>query len=203
MSFDIIKDILTVLSTSASTIVLAIGAAILIYGFKVICSKLGISLNDTAMTEILAIVTQVIKYFDQKFVDTIKKNSENGTLTEYQKNIIKEKATDMIISILNSEQMDFLLKKYNMEDIDDVLDILIESTIKDTRTNNNSETIVINETTDEINNSDSEMVACVTYEPTEEELTSIGLCPGNCNSCTLSDECDICRLDKIDKTISF
>ena len=201
MTLDIIKEILTIVSTSASTVILIIGAAFLIYGFKLLCSKLGISLNTTTMTEIIAIVTQVIKYIDQKFVDTIKKNSSDGTLTEYQKNIIKDKAIDMLTSILNSEQVDFLLKKYNMNDIDDVLDILIESTIKDTRTNNN-ETIVINENIEEpqndISNTDiGNTIASAIYEPTEEELDSLGLCPGDCKSCTLSDECLICRLGKI------
>ena len=203
MSLNTLNEILSVLFTSASTIVLIIGATILIYGFKIMCNKLGISLNDAAMTEILAIVSQVIKYLDQKFVDTIKKNSENGTLTEYQKNIIKEKATDMVLNILNSEQIDLLLKKYNMEDIDDVLDILIESNIKDTRTDDNNETIVINETTDDEVTYNVSNISLATYEPTEDELESIALCPGDCKSCTLSDECLICRLDKIIDSTEF
>ena len=190
MTLDIIKEILSIFSSTASIVVLTVGAAGLIYGFKLICGKFGIVINDTAMVEIIGIVSQVIKYLDQKFVDTIKKNSLDGSLTEYQKEIIKDKSINMIKSILNSEQVNFLLEKYNMSDIDDVLDILIESTIKDTRSDN-TETIIVNDSTDYNNTSDN--ISTITYNPTPEEMESLNACPGNCESCTLSDECLICR----------
>ena len=198
MEMNTIKEILTILSTTASTTIFVIIAAFLVYGFKLLCNKLGITLNDSVMNEIIGIVSTVIKYFDQKFVDTIKKNSVDGTLTEYQKQMIKDKSVEMVKSILNSNQIDFLLQKYKMDDIDEVLDILIESNIKDSRSNNN-ETIVINDNETDINNFDdiNDQIATMTYTPTNEELTSIGLCPGNCETCTLSKECTICRLDKI------
>ena len=144
------------------------------------------------MTDIISIVSQVIKYLDQKFVDTIKKNSSDGTLTEYQKEMVKSKCVNMLKSLLNSNQIDFLLKKYNMEEIDDVLDILIESTINDIRTNsNNNDTIIISDNITKDTKPDED--AATVYNATDEELESIALCPGNCMSCSLSNECSICR----------
>ena len=198
MTLDIFKEILTIFSTTAGTVMIAIVAALLIYGFKVICNRFGINISNDNMTEIIGIVTQVIKYLDQKFVDTIKKNSPTGSLTDHQKQIVKDKSIEMIIAMLDAKQIDFLLKKYKMEDINDVLDILIESTIKDTRMENNSETIIISNTTD-TNNEDSKSeenivnIPVSVYQATDEELTSIALCPSNCDVCPLTKECTICR----------
>ena len=194
MILDTIKEILSIFSTTASTFILITGAALLIYSFKIICNKLGITINDTAMAEIIGIVSQVIKYLDQKFVDVIKKNSPDGTLTDYQKEIIKEKCVNMIKDILSSEQIELLIEKYNMNDIDMVLDILIESNIKDARANKN-ETIVINETEESsIVSNDDNSVSAQTYAPTEEEIESLSLCPGDCYGCSLTEDCCICRL---------
>ena len=198
MTLDTFKEILAIFSTTAGTVVIAIVAALLIYGFKVLCNRFGINISNDNMTEIIGIVTQVIKYLDQKFVDTIKKNSPTGSLTDHQKQIVKDKSIEMIIAMLDAKQIDFLLKKYKMEYIDDVLDILIESTIKDTRLENNSETIIISNTTDN-NNEDSKSEENVAnsqvsvYQVTDEELTSIALCPSNCDMCPLTEECAICR----------
>ena len=194
MTLNIIKEVLLICSDTAVAVLLAVAAALLIYAFKSLCNKLGITINSATMTDIISIISQVVKYLDQKYVDTIKKNSSDGTLTDYQKQIVKDKSITIIKSILNSEQVDFLLKKYNMEEIDGVLDILIESTIKDVRTNN-EETIVINDTDDSVFtlNEVEESVATI-YNPTSDELASLALCPGDCVSCTLSQECPICRL---------
>ena len=190
---DIIKEILSIFSSVAVTAIVSIVAALLIYGFKTLCNRFGININSETMSEIISIISQVIKYLDQKYVDTIKNNSVDGTLTEYQKQIIKEKSVTIIKTILNSDQIDFLLEKYNMEDIDDVLDILIESTIKDVRINN-SETIIINDdNSDLILNESNDAIATV-YNPTAKELASLELCPGDCETCTLSKDCIICRL---------
>lgn len=192
MILDIINEVLSILSTTAVTVVLSVIAALIIYGFKLLCSKLGITINTSTMDEIVGIISQVIKYLDQKFVDTIKKNSPDGKLTEHQKYLIKTKSLEMVKSILSSEQVDFLLKKYNMENIDDVLDILIESNIKDSRSNSaTNDTIIINDNIDQDNDEDSSLNIATHYIPTEEEIASLSVCPGNCNICTLS--CNIRR----------
>lgn len=192
MTLDMFKEIIAVFSSTASTVVIAIIAALAIYGFKVLCNRFGLTISSDNMTEIIAIVTQVIKYLDQKFVDTIKKNSPSGTLTDYQKSIIKDKSIEMVKAILNSKQIEFLLEKYKMEEIDDVLDILIESTIKDTRVSDNTEAIIISDISNEETNI-QEIVAETSYQPTDVEYESILICPGNCAACTLSEECTICR----------
>ena len=200
MTIDIIKEVLTIISSTAITVIASIGAALLIYGVKILCSKFGITISSATMSDILSIVSQVIKYLDQKYVDTIKNNSSNGTLTEYQKQMIKEKSLIMLKSILNSEQVEFLLKKYNMEDIDDVLDILVESSIKDSRTTDNSDVIIMDDENDEDDITDGTISTI--YTPSPEEIESLQMCPGNCHICTLSKECPICRLNKYDITIA-
>ena len=193
LPIDIVKEFLLVCTSISATIIVTVAASFVLSGFKSIFTKFGISVDNDTMNGIINIVSQVIKYLDQKFVDTIKKNSSNGSLTEYQKELIKSKCVSMIKSILNSEQVAFLLKKYNMENVDDVLDILIESNIKDTRTNN-SETIVVNDSNDIEYDIDEDMGEIATiYKPTEKEMASISLCPGDCTLCTLSNECSISR----------
>lgn len=192
---ELAKEILGIIATTSGAVIICIIASFLIYGFNFICSKLGITINNSTMTEILAIVSQVIKYLDQKFVDTIKTNSTDGKLTEYQQELVKTKCLDMIKAILNSEQVDFLLKKYNMDNIDDILDILIESNIKDSRNGNSDETIIINENDNQYISSVNNEGFDVTdfYTPTEEEITSLSICQGNCEKCTLFSDCKIHR----------
>ena len=67
MIIDVIKECLGMLTSTVSIVVLIIGGSILIYGFKLLCGKLGITVNDGTMVEIITIVSQVIKYLDQKF----------------------------------------------------------------------------------------------------------------------------------------
>ena len=173
---------------SVGTIITIIIGAFLVYGVKLLCKKLGLNITESDYDEIINIVKQVIKYLDQKYVSAIKTNSENGTLTEYQQKLIKEKATSIIIKLLTSEQVDFLMEKYKLDDLNDIIDLLIESNIAEARkeTGNNTGIVVDtllddNGVLNEIPNDEIKEIAV----PTEEELASNKICGGDCKVCAL------------------
>lgn len=127
----LLLDVLTNIGASCGTIILILIGSLILYGLKLLCKKMGIAIKDTDYDAILAIVKQVIRYFDQTYVDSIKK--ANGSLTKEQQKDIKEKALNMVKELLTTEQVQYLLKKYELDDIDKIIDVLIESSISEVR----------------------------------------------------------------------
>lgn len=183
----------TVLESCGSLIIVVVGAFV-VYGLRLLCKKIGIDLKDTDYNAIIAIVKQVIKYLDQKYVDTIKKNSPDNTLTEQQQSLIKNQAGELVKKLLSSEQIQLLLSKYNLSEIDDVIDILIESNLAEARNETDNNNVVINEelikTLDE-ESSDEEKVSAGCVQLSEFEMQSLAHCGANCNKCGL--HCEWCR----------
>lgn len=169
-----------VLASMGSIILFIIGALVII-GIKLLCKKIGINIDSESMNNIIFNIQQVINYLNQKYVDQIKDTSPNGKLTEYQQKLIKEKAYEMLETILTTEQIEYLLKKYNLTDIRDVLDLLIESNIQELKLSNKSFDRIPLEISNMVYNT--------------EKNTSISehkdnTCSGNCSSCTLCDDCE-------------
>lgn len=195
MNWSIVNDVFTTILTTGGLIVLIVIAAFSIKGIKLLCLKLGINIDDATMKGIISIVSSAIKYLDQKFVDTIKKNSEDGTLTTQQQELIKDKCIDLVRSMLTSDQVEYLLNKYKMDDLDDIIGVLIESNIKDARSGK-EDSIIINENdfAEYSENEDEEKAVCMNVcEPSEEELESIAACPADCSICPLADDCEYDR----------
>ena len=192
-----LEGLKTVLESCGSLIIILVGA-FAVFGLRMLCKKLGIELKDTDYETIISIVKQVIKYLDQIYTDAIKKNSKDGKLTDQQKDIIKGKALEMLRRMLTAEQVQYLLDKYHLSDIDEILDLLIESTIVDARKDALNGGIIINEESlteimnQESETGDSKYVAC--SMPDEFDLQSLAICSGDCTTCGL--HCDWCRCSK-------
>lgn len=180
---------LTPILESIFTIITIVIGAFLVYGVKMLCKKIGISITDSDYDEIIDIVKQVIKYLDQKYVSAIKTNSSDGTLTEYQQKLIKEKATSIISKLLTSKQIDLLMKKYNLDDLNNIIDLLIESNIAEVRKETNTSVVIADTLFDDeddigVLNEESDSTEEIAV-PTEEELASHNACGGNCKVCKI------------------
>ena len=193
----LLNIVYTILYSCGTIILLFIGGGIVV-GIKYLCKKLGIEITDKQFSRIITIIKQVISYIDQVFVDTIKKNS--GTLTDYQKELVMEAALDNAKALLSSDQIKLLLEKYQIDDVDTILKFLIESMIAETRASikpTEGDTVIIN---NDIPNDvlDSGVVStCDAMSvPTDEEINSLELCGGDCETCSLSSLCTICRIQK-------
>lgn len=191
-----------VLSTLGSFIIVIAGA-FCIYGLKLVLGKFGIEVTRTQYDEIVSVITNIIKAFYQKYTKTIKANSPDNKLTEYQSEVIKEKVIDAIKLALTADQIKILLEKYNAEEITDVLNTLIESIYLDVKNNDTTQLATI-ATADlsELTLNDTPMISNVepvskyslsAYMPTEEELTKINMCSGNCQGCPFRDTCEYVR----------
>lgn len=180
---------LTPVLQSIVTIIIIVIGAFLVYGVKMLCKKIGININASDYDEIIDIVKQVIKYIDQKYVSAIKTNSSDGTLTEYQQKLIKEKATSIISKLLTSKQIDLLMKKYNLDDLNNIIDLLIESNIAEVRKETNTSVVIADTLFDDeddigVLNEESDSTEEIAV-PTEEELASHNVCGGNCKVCKI------------------
>ena len=203
MDFNILKEVLMTILESGIYIILIIVGAFVVAGLKLLAKKFGIEFDNNEMKNITDTVRSVIKYMDQVFVDTLKKNSEDGTLTEKQKELIKEKSFNLLNDLLTGDQIKYLCDKYYLDDVEEIYEILIESNIAEVRAVTNPKTgdIIINEEIvpdlvteydgDEAPVDDSPIASI--YEPTEDEIESIKQCPADCEKCTLRDCCDIAR----------
>lgn len=202
MNLNIFKEALIPILESGVYIILIIVGAFVVSGLKLLSKKLGIDFDNNEMDNIIKTVKSVIKYIDQVFVDTLKKNSEDGTLTDKQKEIIKEKSFDMLNDLLTGNQMKYLCDKYCLDDVDEIYEILIESNIAEVRAVTNPKTgdIIINEeiipeiTDDQVDGEDGTVTSI--YIPSDDEIESIKKCPADCKKCTLRDYCDIARYPK-------
>lgn len=171
--------------------ILGILGIILIAAAKTWLNKLGISLSETSYNDIISIITNIIKALYQKYTKTIKDNSKDGKLTDQQAKLIREKAISLIKATLSLDQVKILLNKYNMDDIDKVLEIILESVLLDVK-NDLKDDLVIKTTdlTEDVTNSDSTTnnKSCVKIL-SNEEVESLNACSADCSVCPLRDNC--------------
>lgn len=209
MEFSVLKEVLMSILESGVYIVLILVGAFAIKGLKLLAKKFGIEFDNNEMDNIIKTVKYVINYIDQVFVDTLKKNSPDGTLTDKQKEIIKDKSFDLLNDLLTAAQMKYLQDKYYVEDVEEIYEILIEANIAEARSERSNGDIIINE---EIisdyaddGGENGEPVSEI-YTLTEDEIESITICPADCEKCTLRDDCDIARYPRknvyVDNNIS-
>lgn len=193
--FDVIIPVLLEVLGVVGVVLLVIIGVIGIAAARIGLKKLGINMDDIAYNEIITIITNIIKALYQKYTKTIKDNSEDGKLTEYQANMIRKKAITIIKAMLSADQIDVLLVKYNMTDIDEVLDIVTHAVLLDVKNEVKDDMTIQTSDIDYGYDGNETEVASICYaEPTEEELESIALCDADCSVCPLRDECLICRL---------
>lgn len=198
MEFSVLKEVLMSILESGVYIVLILAGAFAVKGLKLLAKKFGIEFDNNEMDNIIKTVKYVINYIDQVFVDTLKKNSPDGTLTDKQKEIIKDKSFELLNDLLTSTQMRYLEDKYCLDDVEEIYEILIESNIAEARSERSNGDIIINEEiiSDGDDGEDSEPVISSVYTLTNDEIESIKICPADCEKCTLRDLCDIARYPK-------
>ena len=181
--------------TSVIYILLIVIGAFAVHYVSLLCDKLGININISKESEIINIIKNVIKIIDERYVDKIKLFSDNGKLTDYQKDMIQDKAINIALSLLTNEQCEYLKEKYQLEDIDEIILSLIDANIKETRIeteNEIDEFDLLCDKENDYNEASDENVAGAA-EITKEQLESLKECPGNCKYCTFNEECDISR----------
>ena len=164
-------------------IAIIIFSAFAIYGIELICKKLGINIDNEKHTQIINIIKYVINIIDERYVDIIKKNSLDGKLTDYQKELVHNKSIELVKELLTSEQIQYLIDKYKVEDIDELILQLIDANIKEARKNTDLLPI--------IREDDGEESSCA-EELNESDLESLSVCGGDCNNCNF--ECTYRRL---------
>lgn len=207
----------TLLGSVATFVLIVLGAGAIL-GIRLLCKKFNIEIDTNTMNSITAVITQVIRYLDQKYVKSIKFSSEDNTLSSYQEAMIKEKSVNMLKVLLSETEKNYLLDKYGkeVEQFDEILDILIESNLNEIRESIHGDYIESIELTDSsLSDETGFEVIENTYTsptvkdnisnissvaiPTEFEIVSISVCPANCLKCTLTEDCPYCRCKKDDE----
>lgn len=91
-----------------------------------------LDISDSLMGSIEDVVRNAVIYINQTVVDHVKAKNEQETgshkLTDEQQEEIFNKTKELILSILNSSQIDEIMKKYI--DVDEGIAILIEKHVK-------------------------------------------------------------------------
>ena len=97
------------------------------YVEKIWFNDIGLELISSSNDEI---VYEVPTTSNQIKLDAI---SLVASVIDMLKKDIKEKALNMVKELLTTEQVQYLLKKYELDDIDKIIDVLIESSISEVR----------------------------------------------------------------------
>ena len=192
-------DLLREICASFGSIIILIIGAFLVYGLKLLCNKIGIDLDDKEFDGIIKIIKSVIKILDERYVDNIKKNSSDGTLTEKQVSEIHNIAINLTMNLLSSKQVEYLLEKYNVTDLDDIILELIDSNIKETRNETGNNFILPALLNDDEEDDDNEKLSFTSSPDGIREIDvtasdweeSLKVCNADCDKCGL--HCEYCR----------
>lgn len=201
---EIFMPVFKEIAAALGSILILIVGAFAVHGARLLVTKLGINVSVQQYNEIENIILNVIKSYYQKYTIAIKQSSSDNKLTDYQAEMIKKRVIETVKLMLSAEQVQVLIKKYNMETVDDILDTLTESILLDINQNITVDKLVkVEALTDTIEpiNLDTPSTDTVAAIPTPKDLASISKCGGNCNGCPFNTECEYSRKvkDELDK----
>ena len=118
---------LVILEIIIKILICGTGTAIII-GLSKLISKFNLQNSEEVVTSVTDIVKKVVIQLNQTKVNDLKKSQENG-LTDDQQEEIYNIAKNLVLSFINSDQMNILCNYFNNANIDDILKLLIENAV--------------------------------------------------------------------------